>query len=81
MKIKAPLPSFVSMPSNARLEKLTYKNPKTHIPLIQKPRFSARNTVNVKVKEFVPLVEHERLIDMDIKEASVYLDFDFDFDS
>jgi len=71
--MKAPLSSFVTIPINARLHKLTFKNARHPVPLISKPRFASRNTVSTKVKEFAPVVEHERLTDMDATETPVYV--------
>ena len=55
----------ITIPINATLHKLERpKNTLYNIPLIKKTRFKSINHVGKTVKEFVPMVEHERLVEM-----------------
>jgi hypothetical protein len=62
--------SFATIPHNAKLAKLVYRNIKNPVPLISKPTTKSINSVGVRVKEFIPMIEHVRLGDMDLTPIS-----------
>ena len=51
---------------------MDFKNIKNDVPLVPKQRFTVRNTVSAKVKEFKPLVTFARLKDENLSEPFVH---------